>query len=136
GWSLRFEGYRPDGTLQQTSTFISIRFDPVLSSDLFTVVSPPGAQVQQGRNPRSMTVEEIAQRVGFTPRVPSYLPAGFQAKGARVVNVRGQPGATGVYSDGGSTLTMFESRWTHGPPRNGRRGRSGPGEGPAAAGGR
>ena len=130
---LRFERYRPDGTLQQTSTFISIRFDPVLSSDLFTVVSPPGAQVQQGRNPRSMTIEEIAQRVGFTPRVPSYLPAGFQAKGARVVDVRGQPVATLVYSDGVSTLTMFESRGPQGPPPKGRRVRVGSVEGTVTA---
>ncbi len=129
---LRFERYRADGTLQETSAFINVRFDPVFSPDLFTVSAPPGAQVQQQRNPRTMTMEEIAQRVGFTPQVPSYLPAGFQLRGGRVVNVRGQPVATFVYSDGVSTLTLFEGRGPQGPPPRGRPVRIGSVEGTVA----
>lgn len=117
---LRFERYRADATLQQASAFINIRFDPAFPPDLFTVPAPPGTQVQQQRGPRSMTMEEIAQRVGFAPQVPSYLPSGFQLRGGRVVNIRGQPVATFVYSDGVSTLTLFETRGPQGPPPRGR----------------
>lgn len=122
---LRFERYRTDGTLQETSAFINIRYDPTFAPDLFTVPAPPGTQVQQQQPPRRMSIGEIAQRVGFTPQVPSYLPSGFKERGSRVVDVRGQPTAAFVYADGISTITLFESRGPLGPPPKGRQVRIG-----------
>ena len=130
---LRFERYREDGTLQETSAFINVRYDPGFASDLFTVPAPPGTQVQQQRPPRRMSIAEIAQRVGFTPQVPSYLPSGFQERGSRVVDVRGQPTATFVYSDGVSAITLFESRGPQGPPPTGRPVRIGSVQGTVAS---
>ena len=129
---LRFERYKPDGTLQETSAFINIRYDPTFAPDLFTVPAPPGTQVQQQRPPARMSIAEMAQRLGFTPQVPSYLPAGFQERGARVLNVRGQATATFVFSDGVSTMTLFESRGPQGPPPRGRPVRIGPVQGTVA----
>jgi peptidoglycan/xylan/chitin deacetylase (PgdA/CDA1 family)/negative regulator of sigma E activity len=129
---LRFERYRPDGTLQEAAAFINIRYDPAFAPDLFTVPAPLGTQVQQQRPPDRMSVAEMAQRLGFTPQVPSYLPAGFQQRGSRVVNVRGQQTATFVYSDGVSTITLFESRGPQGPPPKGRPVRIGPVQGTVA----
>ncbi len=116
---LRFERYKPDGSLQETASFINVQYDPVFAPDLFTVPAPPGTQVQQQRPPGRMTIAEIAQRVGFTPQLPSYLPSGFQQRGSRVVNVQGQQVATFVYTDGLSTMTLFESRGPQGPPPRG-----------------
>jgi peptidoglycan/xylan/chitin deacetylase (PgdA/CDA1 family)/outer membrane lipoprotein-sorting protein len=117
---LRFERYKADGTLQETAAFLNVQYDAAFAPDLFTVPAPPGTQVQQQRPPGRVSVAEIAQRVGFTPQVPSYLPSGFAERGSRVVNVQGQPTATFVYSDGLSTITLFESRGPHGPPPRGR----------------
>jgi peptidoglycan/xylan/chitin deacetylase (PgdA/CDA1 family)/outer membrane lipoprotein-sorting protein len=117
---LRFERYKPDGTLQETSAFINIRYDPVFPPELFTVPAPPGTQVQQQRPPSRMSIAEMAQRVGFTPQVPAHLPSGFQERGSRIVDIKGQPTATFVYSDGVSTITLFESRGPQGPPPRGR----------------
>jgi peptidoglycan/xylan/chitin deacetylase (PgdA/CDA1 family)/negative regulator of sigma E activity len=129
---LRFERYRPDGSLQETAAFINIQYDVAFTPDLFTVPAPPGTQVQQQRPPGRMSIAEIAQRVGFTPQVPSYLPSGFQERGSRVVNVQGQPTATFVYSDGLTTITLFESRGPQGPPPRGRPVRIGPVQGTVA----
>jgi peptidoglycan/xylan/chitin deacetylase (PgdA/CDA1 family)/negative regulator of sigma E activity len=125
---LRFERYKPDGTLQESSTFLSIQYDPTFTADLFTVPAPQGTQVQQQGRPRNLSLEEIARRVGFTPQVPSRVPSGFQLTRAVVRQVQGQPTAVFVYSDGVSSLTLFESRGAKAGPR-GRAVRIGPVEG-------
>ncbi|HKV43738.1 MAG TPA: polysaccharide deacetylase family protein [bacterium] len=114
---LRFERYRADGTLQESSAFLNVRFAPILAPGLFTVPVPPGTRVLQQRNPPNLSTAEIAQRVGFTPQVPTYLPAGFVLMRSLVRNVRGLPTAVSLYSDGVSTLTLFESRGALASPR-------------------
>ncbi len=125
---LRFERYKPDGTLQETSAFLSIQYDPTFAHDLFTLPAPQGTHVQQQGRPRSLSLDEIARRVGFTPQLPSHVPSGFQLTRSVVREIQGQPAAVFVYSDGVSTLTLFESRGLKAPPR-GRAVRIGPAEG-------
>jgi len=117
---LRFERYGPDGTLQESSAFLKVQFDPVFPPGLFTAPAPPGTQVEQHHAPNNMSLAEIAQRVGFSPRMPAYLPPGFQLTRSRVVQIHGQPAAVFAYSDGVSTLALFESRGAQGPPPRGR----------------
>lgn len=115
---LRFERYRPDGNLQEASAFISVQFDPTFAPNLFELTPPPGAQVQVHKNGHSMEIAEIAQRVGFTPQMPAYLPSGFRLARSGVITIRGEPAAAFAYSDGISALTLFESRGAQGlPPR-------------------
>lgn len=114
---LRFERYKGDGTLQESSAFLSIQYDPAFAADLFTVPAPQGTQIQQQGRPRSLSLEEIARRVGFTPQVPSHLPSGFQLTHSVVRQIQAQPAAVFVYSDGVSTLTLFESRGPKAPPK-------------------
>jgi peptidoglycan/xylan/chitin deacetylase (PgdA/CDA1 family)/negative regulator of sigma E activity len=126
---LRFERYGPAGVLRETSAFLSIEMNPALSADLFTVVPPPGAQVQTRRPGPRLTLDQIAARVGFVPQLPAYLPSGYQLVGSRVSTIRRMPTATFAFSDGISTLTLFESRGPQGPPAAGRRIRIGAVEG-------
>ncbi len=118
---LRLERYRADGMLQQATAFLNVQFDPVFPADLFTLPAPPGAEVrrQPARTSTTMSIEEVARQVGFTPQTPAYLPSGFQLTRSRVVRVGEEPTAAFVYSDGVSTLTLFESRGARGwsPPR-------------------
>jgi peptidoglycan/xylan/chitin deacetylase (PgdA/CDA1 family)/negative regulator of sigma E activity len=125
---LRFERRNPDGTLQEASAFLSIQYDPAFAPDLFTVPAPQGTQVRQQRRAKSLSLDEIARRVGFTPQVPSHLPSGFQMIHSVVRQIQGQPTAVFAYSDGISSLTLFESRGAKAPPR-GRAVRIGPAEG-------
>ncbi len=128
---LRFERYKADGTLQETSAFLNIQYDPTFAQDLFTVPAPQGTQVRQQGRPRSLSLDEIARRVGFTPQVPSRLPSGFHLTHSVVRVVQGQPAAVFVYTDGVSNLTLFESRGAKAQPR-GRAVRIGPVEGTIA----
>jgi peptidoglycan/xylan/chitin deacetylase (PgdA/CDA1 family)/negative regulator of sigma E activity len=131
---LRFERYTADGRLQESAAFLNITYDPPLSPDLFTVPAPPGAQVQPPPpRPRpALSLEEIAQRVGFPPQVPAYLPQGFQLTRQVVRTVQGQPAAVFLYSDGLSTLTLFESRGPKGALPRGRPVRVGGADGQMA----
>ncbi len=130
---LRFERYGPAGALREASAFLSIQLNPALSPDLFTVTPPPGAQVQTrppgGPGGGRLTMEQIAQRVGFFPQMPAYLPAGYRLAGSRVSNIRGAPTAAFAFTDGISTLTLFESRGAIAPPVSGRKVRVGSSEG-------
>jgi len=126
---LRFERYGPAGALREASAFLSIQMNPVLSADLFTLAPPPGAQVQTRQPGGRLTMEQVAKQVGFVPQLPAYLPPGYQRVGSRVSMIRGTPTATFAFSDGVSTLTLFESRGPQGPPSNGRRVRVGSSEG-------
>ena len=130
---LRFEGYGPAGALRQASAFLTLQIDPPLSADLFVLAPPPGVRVQTPRGAAArMTMEEIAHRVGFVPQLPSYLPAGYQFARSRVISVHATPTATFAFSDGVSTLTLFESRGAQGPAPNGRRVRVGGADGTVA----
>ncbi len=126
---LRVEKYRPDGALREASAFISIQLNPALSPDLFVLTPPPGAQVQTRRGGSNLPIDQIARRVGFTPRLPAYLPAGYQPVRSGVVTVRGRPTAAFAFSDGVSTLTLFESLGAEGAPPNGKRVRIGAAQG-------
>jgi peptidoglycan/xylan/chitin deacetylase (PgdA/CDA1 family)/outer membrane lipoprotein-sorting protein len=131
---LRFERYGPSGVLREASAFLNIRMNPLLSPDLFTVVPPAGAQVQtRPSNPGRMTIEEIARRVRFRPQIPAYVPPGYHLAGSRVSTIRGAPTATFAFTDGISTLTLFESRGPIAAPPNGRRVRIGSEEGTVVA---
>ena len=129
---LRFEGFGPAGALRQASAFLTLQIDPPLSADLFVLAPPPGVRVQTPRSGGTMTMEEIAHRVGFVPQLPAYLPAGYQIARARVISVHATPTATFAFSDGVSTLTLFESRGAQGPAPNGRRVRVGGADGTVA----
>jgi len=126
---LRFERYGPDGALHEASAFLGVQFSPALSPDLFVLTPPPGTQVRKPGPGQNMSVQEIARRVGFTPQVPQYLPPGYQSARSGVVNIRGRPTAAFQFSDGISTLTLFESLGVERSPSNGKRIRIGAVEG-------
>ncbi len=117
---LRLERYSPTGALREISAFLSIEVNPALSADLFSVVPPPGTRIHTRTPSGRLTIEQIAQRVGFTPQLPAYLPPGYRLVGSRISMVRGIPTATFAFSDGVSTLTLFESRGPQGSPPTGR----------------
>jgi peptidoglycan/xylan/chitin deacetylase (PgdA/CDA1 family)/outer membrane lipoprotein-sorting protein len=129
---LRFEGYGPAGALRQASSFLTLQIDPLMSADLFVLTPPPGVRVQTPRGGGALTIEEIARRVGFPPQLPAYLPAGYQFVRSRVVTIHATPTATFAFSDGVSTLTLFESRGPQGPAPNGRKVRVGGADGTVA----
>ena len=115
---LRFERYSPTGALRQESTFIELRLNPTFPPGLFVLAAPPGVQITTRRPAPELTIEGIASRVGFTPPLPAYLPAGYKLANSRVVNLRGVPTAVFAFSDGVATLTLFESLGAQGAPPN------------------
>ncbi len=118
---LRFERYGPAGALRQESAFIRVRINPQFAPGLFELAPPPGAQLETRRPAGKLTIEQIAQRVGFTPQLPAYLPPGYKLAGSRVVQVRGVSAAVFTFTDGVATLTLFESRGAQGEPANAQR---------------
>jgi peptidoglycan-N-acetylglucosamine deacetylase len=134
---LRLERYGPGGALRETSAFLSVQLNPALSADLFVVTPPPGAQVQQRRQPAGgaalLTLEEIARRVGFIPQLPAYLPPGYKIIRSNVVMIRGTPTATFVFSDGVAAMQLFESRGAQMGGGGGQPVRIGPAEGTVQA---
>ncbi len=130
---LRFERYGPANVLREASAFLNIDVNPSLNAalpqSLFAITPPPGAQITQRPDGAGMTRDQIARQVGFTPQLPAYLPPGYHLAGSRVSMIRGTPTATFAFTDGVSTLTLFESRGPIGPPPNGRQVRIGGEEG-------
>ncbi|HLJ59576.1 MAG TPA: polysaccharide deacetylase family protein [bacterium] len=115
---LRFERYGPGGALNQASAFINIQINPTFPPGLFEVTPPPGAQIETRRPPAKLAIEQIASRVGFTPQLPAYLPAGYKLVGSRVVALHEVPTAVFAFTDGVATLTLFESLGAQGAPPN------------------
>ena len=130
---LRFERYGPANVLREASAFLNLEVNPQLNSafsqQLFAITPPPGTQVLPGPGGERMTREQIAKQVGFIPQLPAYLPSGYHLVGSRIAMIRGTPTATFAFTDGVSTVTLFESRGPIGPPRNGRPVRVGAEEG-------
>jgi len=131
---LRSERYGPAGALRQEAAFISVVVNPTFAAGMFQVALQPGAQVQTRRSSGTrLTIEEIADRVGFIPQLPVYLPPGYKLVGSRVVDVRGTPTAVFAFTDGVDTMSLFESRGEQGAPLNARQVQVGAAQGMVAA---
>ncbi|HET7266168.1 MAG TPA: polysaccharide deacetylase family protein [bacterium] len=134
---LRLESYGPAGALRETSAFLSVQLNPVLSAGLFIVSPPAGAHVQtrpsQAAPRAGLTIEEISRRVGFIPQLPAYLPPGYQFIRSNVATIQGTPTATFVFSDGVATIRLFESRGAQMGGAGGQPVRIGPFEGTVQA---
>lgn len=122
---LRFERLAPGGALQEAWAFLALQVNPPLAPDLFVLVPPPDVRVETRHTHQWLTVADVAKEVGFAPRLPAYLPPGYQLLRVRIFAIRGTPTAALAFSDGVSTVTLFESRVPQGPPAHGRRVRIG-----------
>ncbi|TMI80537.1 MAG: hypothetical protein E6H03_08205 [Bacillati bacterium ANGP1] len=91
GLILRFERYGPDGTLQESSAFLKVQFDPVFPPGLFTPPAPPGAHVERQPSTNNMSLAEIAQRVGFSPRCRRICLKAFSRRGLGSCRSTGSP---------------------------------------------
>jgi peptidoglycan/xylan/chitin deacetylase (PgdA/CDA1 family)/negative regulator of sigma E activity len=131
---LRLERYGPFGALREAESFLTVQLGPIMPGELFNLEPPAGARVQTRRaNPAArLTIEEIAHRVGFIPQLPAYLPSGYQLTRSGVTQVNGVPTVTFTFSDGISTLTLFESRGAQAAPPNAKHVRIGGADGAVA----
>jgi len=114
---LRSERYGPAGALREESAFIAVVVNPIFAAGMFQIAPAPGAQVETRRpSGTRLTIEEIANRVGFIPQLPVYLPPGYKLVGSRVVDVRGTATAVFAFTDGVATMSLFESLGERGAP--------------------
>lgn len=104
---MRDEWQRPDGNPVQQTFVRSLTFPPNLDDALFVV--PNEWRVV---NTAYQTVDDLSlaeQLVGFTVRLPRFLPVGYQLSRIGVTYCRnGAPVVHLQYSDGMNTISIFE----------------------------
>ncbi len=109
GVVLKKEIYGANGSLIAAMRFTSIRYVPVIPSDMFSLPRRVPT-VQGGSHGAPINNLSVAMKsAGFSVREPRYLPEGFQPLAADVSDVSGVRTCHILYSDGIRTISLFEN---------------------------
>jgi len=103
GLMLRKETLSPAGRLQCVEYLAEIKFQPQLPQSLF---QPPAAE--QPKHAASLSLADIEKKLGRKLALPHRMPGGFVLGESRLVQWAGHTFAHLCYSDGLSTLSLFE----------------------------
>jgi outer membrane lipoprotein-sorting protein len=107
---LRTEEIAPDGTVLSMTYFTKIDFVDSIPDSKFHIEPPPGVSVEKEReHPHEMSMEEARRHVDFTILEPSYVPPGFKFTGAGILPFREGKLIVLRYTDGVSTISMFQT---------------------------
>ena len=120
---LRMEDYSSDGRLISLLVYTEINFQPQIDEKLFAV--PPSERNHRVREHKDeiLSLAEAQKRSHFPIRVPQNLPVGFVFKGAHIKKMDGIQHVHLRYTDGLTTLSLFESEaddvnlWDKPPPK-------------------
>ncbi|MFN3286694.1 MAG: sigma-E factor regulatory protein RseB domain-containing protein, partial [bacterium] len=109
GLVLKSEAWDAERGVYYTSTVIRISFGPV-PEELFRVPRHRGARLVELSAPPLGTrrLSELARAVGFPLAAPADLPEGFRYRGGGVAVLGSTRAALLQYSDGVSTVSLFQ----------------------------
>ncbi|HEY9897636.1 MAG TPA: sigma-E factor regulatory protein RseB domain-containing protein [Pantanalinema sp.] len=118
GLALRTEHLSPSGLVLDRSEFRSIQVQTALKPDAFEFTLPPRAKVGSSVQvlASGQTLDEIDVELPFTPRLPSYLPAGFEVLDVQVFESKGVRNVHWRLSDGLGMLSLFQATRESMPP--------------------
>ena len=107
---LKLQKISPDGKLLQQSYFKNLLFGPVLDPVLFTILPDEIDSTQTGFSQNFAAVDSLRKALSFPIVLPDWIPEGFQLKASRLLRFRKKEFAQLIFSDGLSTLTLFEKK--------------------------
>jgi hypothetical protein len=85
------------GRLVQELRLEGVQIDPPLTGDEFVLAFPEGVEVEQNdQGFRRVSLEQVAEVVGYQPLVPAVLPEGFKLAEIAVADVGGPTGKEGM----------------------------------------
>ncbi len=128
---LKTEEIAPDGTVVSMSYFTKIDFVNNIPDSKFHIDTPPGVRIDRDEHePRPMPVDRARREAGFHLLEPTYLPQGFRVAGAVMIPFRDGKIVGLRYTDGVTTVSLFQTpgdklnprfieRLQHGPARSG-----------------
>lgn len=128
---LRTEEINSDGTVVSMSYYTKIEFVNSIPDSKFHLDPPQGVRIDHDEHePHPMPVERARREAGFHLLEPAYLPRGFKLAGAVIIPFREGKIVGLRYTDGVSTISMFQTpgdklspkfieRLQHGPARSG-----------------
>jgi len=106
---LRTEDVGPDGTVLSMSYYTKISFVDRIDPDKFHIEPPRGIRVVKQPEWKTAPISEIKKIAGFEVLEPTYLPKGFKAVGASLIPFRRNRMVVIRYSDGVSSLSLFQA---------------------------
>lgn len=106
---LRTEDVAPDGTVLSMSYYTKISFVDRIDQDKFHIEPPSGVRVIRQPEWKTAPLSEIKKIAGFKVLEPTYLPKGFKAVGASLIPFRHKRLVVIRYSDGVSSLSLFQA---------------------------
>jgi len=124
---LKQERYNAEGRLTSATEYGEVEFGAPVPAETFAV--PEGwTKVEPGGEGPRLGVQELSARMGFSVRVPRYVPEGYVLLGGYVQEWGrwGMRPAELRYTDGLRVLSVYERPRGEGPP--------GPGMGPGRGG--
>jgi len=107
---LELKKIAPDGKLIQYSHFKNLLFNPVLDRVLFTILPDEIDSTQAGSSKNVTSVDSLQKALSFPILLPEWLPKGFRLKASRLLRFRKKEFAQLIFSDGLSTLSLFEKK--------------------------
>ncbi len=110
GIPLRTEIYDLSGNLILLSTFSEIKFGSVLGNDIFSLKIPEGIPVKTFVEARYDNLAEAEKHINFKLHPLGYIPEGFTLTGITHIKVDKGERVHLLYSDGLSSLSIFQDR--------------------------
>ncbi|NOY78910.1 MAG: hypothetical protein GXO76_13690 [Calditrichaeota bacterium] len=107
---LKLKKIAPDGKLIQYSYFKNLLLNPVLDPVLFTILPDEIDSVQAGFSRTFASADSLQKVLPFPVLLPEWLPEGFQPQAFRLLRFRKREFAQLIFSDGLSTLSLFEKK--------------------------
>jgi outer membrane lipoprotein-sorting protein len=121
---LKREVFDIKGTLEQTSSYSNVVFNPKPSPALLSFVKPAGYRIIKRRDDNAVHNLEIARKLlPSSKEIPASLGNGFDFQSANIVEARGAKSIHVQYSDGLAGLSVFKMPGTTKMPPSGPRGR-------------
>lgn len=111
GLALRTEHLSPSGLVVDRSEFRSLQLNPVLKPEAFEFTLPRRAKVGSSVQVLATgpTLEDLEVSLPFTPRLPDYLPEGFEVIDVQVFESKGVRNVHWRLSDGLGMLSLFQA---------------------------
>lgn len=117
---LKLEKISPDGKLLQQSYFKNLLFDPALDPVLFTILPDQIDSIQTGMSKNFTSLDSLQKALSFSLLLPDWIPEGFRLQVSRLLRFRKKEFAQLIFSDGLSTLSLFEKKARRRPSKKKR----------------
>lgn len=106
---LKTEDVGPDGAVLSMSYYTMISFVDRIDKDKFHIEAPRGVRIVRQPEWATAPLSEIKKIAEFQVFEPTYLPKGFKAVGASLIPFRHSRLVVIRYSDGVSSLSLFQT---------------------------